>query len=87
MLPVEESITKTEREEVTNQATIKGILVTIQGIDEIRAELGEERQSALLESDYWDVYCFVITPLLIFANQSLVNSYQLSEKLEKTIVN
>ncbi len=31
----------------------KGILVMRQGIDEIRAELGEERNSALLESDYW----------------------------------
>ena len=48
----EESISKTETEEVTNQATITVILVMIQGIDEIRAELVEEIQSALLESDY-----------------------------------
>ena len=50
----EESISKTETEEITSQVTRKGILVMRQGIDEIRAELGEERNSALLESDYWD---------------------------------
>ncbi len=53
-LTAEESISKTETEEVTRPATRKGILVMRQGIDEIRAELGEERNSALLESDYWD---------------------------------
>ena len=53
-VPVEESISKTETEEITNQSLRKSILVMRQGIDEIRAELGEERSSALLESDYWD---------------------------------
>ena len=40
-------------EEKSQGVEKKGILVMRQGIDEIRAELGEERQSALLESDYW----------------------------------
>ena len=53
-LPAEESINKTETEEITNQVTRKGILVMRQGIDEIRAELVEEERSDLLESDYWD---------------------------------
>jgi len=45
----------TELTEEKNQGVAKkGILVMRQGIDEIRAELGEERNSALLESDYWD---------------------------------
>ena len=53
-LPAEESISKTETEEITSQVTRKGILVMRQGIDEIRAELVEEERSDLLESDYWD---------------------------------
>ncbi len=53
-VPAEESISKTETEEVTNQAMIAVILVMRRDLDEIRAELGEERKSALLESYYWD---------------------------------
>ena len=54
LVPAEESRTKIETEEVTNQATRKGILVMRKDLDEIRAELGEERHSGLLESNYWD---------------------------------
>ena len=53
-VPAEESLNKTEREEVTHQVTSKGILVMRRDLDEISSELREERNSALLESDYWD---------------------------------
>ena len=50
----EESIRKTEREEVTNQGTIAVILVIKQEIDDVRAEFGEERSSELVEPNYGD---------------------------------
>ena len=53
-VPAEESLNKTEREEVTNQVTSKGILVMRRDLDEISSELREERNSALVESNYWD---------------------------------
>ena len=53
-VPAEESRNKTEREEVTNQVKSKGILVMRRDLDEISSELREERNSALLESNYWD---------------------------------
>ena len=54
ILTVEESISKTETEKITNQARLKDIQVMRRDVDEIKAELVEEKQSALLESDYWD---------------------------------
>ena len=53
-LTVEEGSSKTETEKITNQANLKDIQVMRRDVDEIKAELVEEKQSALLESDYWD---------------------------------
>ena len=55
-VPVEESLTGREiesEEEITRPVT-EGIVVMRRDLDEIRAELREERNSALVESNYWD---------------------------------
>ena len=49
-----EEWTEEEKSEVSEQGKKKRQLVMTSEIDQIRAELVEERGSALLESDYWD---------------------------------
>ena len=50
----EEEWTEEEISEVSVQREDSRQLVMTSEIDQIRAELVEERSSALLESDYWD---------------------------------
>ena len=53
---VEESLTgrEIESEEKITRPVKEGIVVMRRDLDEIRAELREERNSALVESNYWD---------------------------------
>ncbi len=49
-----EEWTEEEKSEVSEQGKKKMPLVMTSEVDQIRAELVEEKGSALLESDYWD---------------------------------
>ncbi len=55
-IPAEESLTsrELESEEEITRPVRKGIVVMRRDLDEISSELGEERNSALVESNYWD---------------------------------
>ncbi len=48
------TLSEEEKSEVSEQGKKKMPLVMTSEVDQIRAELVEERGSALLESDYWD---------------------------------
>lgn len=49
-----EEWTEEEKSEVSEQGKKKRQLVMTSEVDQIRAELVEEKGSELLESDYWD---------------------------------